>query len=154
MANPTTTGQSGADEAARRAAEQRAAEERAKQRAYIQGQIQSWNNKLSDVNSQISGLTAEQSNLDTYLGDWETQKNIYSGSEILSEVVIVNTFEGICADKSKHKFEAAIKEMDQTYIDVSQMSGHVGAQIARLNQYVSKINTKLADLKNQLMQYS
>ena len=145
MAN-TATGQSSADVAA----QQRAAEERAKRRAYIQSQIQQWNTKLSKVNSQIAGLTAEQSNLNTYLGNWDTQKSIYSGSEILSEVVIVNVFEGVCADKIKAEFSASITEMDQTYSGVSGLNGNVGVQISRLNQYVSVINTKLTSLRNEL----
>lgn len=145
MAN-TATGQSSADAAA----QQRAAEERARRRAAIQSQIQQWNTKLTTVNSQIAGLTAEQSNLSTYLGDWDTQKSIYSGSEILSEVVIVNVFEGVCADKIKADFSASITEMDETHSKVSGLNGNVGAQISRLNQYVSVINTKLTSLRNEL----
>lgn len=142
----TTIGQNSADAAA----QQRAAEERARRRAYIQSQIQYWDTKLSKVNSQIAGLTAEQSNLSTYLGDWDTQKSIYSSSEILSEVVIVNVFEGVCADKMKAEFSASITEMDQTHSGVSGLNGNVGVQISRLNQYVSVINTKLTSLRNEL----
>lgn len=145
MAN-TVTGQSSADVAAQR----RAAEERGRRRAYIQSQIQQWNTKLSKVNVQIAGLTAEQSNLNTCLGDWDTQKSIYSGSEILSAVVIVNVFEGVCADKIKADFSASITEMNQTHSKVSGLSGNVGAQISRLNQYVSVINMRLASLRNEL----
>lgn len=145
MAN-TTTGQSGADAAA----QQRAAEERARRRAAIQSQIHHWNTKLTTVNFQIAGLTAEQSNLSTYLGDWDTQKSIYSGSEILSEVVIVNVFEGVCADKIKADFSAGITEMDESHSKVSGLNGNVGAQISRLNQYVSVINAKLTSLRNEL----
>lgn len=129
---------------------QSSAEEQAKKRAYIQSQIQQWNMKLSKVNSQIAGLTAEQSNLCTYLGDWDTQRNLYSGSEILSEVVIANVFEGVCADRIKTDFSAGIIEMDETHGKVSGLNGNVGVQISRLNQYVSVINTKLTSLRNEL----
>lgn len=145
MAN-TTTGQSSADAEA----QQRAAEERARRRAAIQSQIHHWNTKLTTVNSQIAGLTAEQSNLSTYLGDWDTQKSIYCGSDILSEVVIVNVFEGVCADKIKADFSASITEMDESHSKVNGLNGNVGAQISRLNQYVSVINTKLTSLRNEL----
>lgn len=50
-------------------------------------------------------------------GDLEAQKSIYNGSEILSEVVIVNVFEGVCADSIKADFTDSITEMDQTYYD-------------------------------------
>lgn len=146
MANTMMTAQ----KAEELAAQQRAAEERARRRAAIQYQIQQWNTKLSRANSQLSGLTAEQSNLNTYLGDWDTQKSIYSGNEILSDVVIVNIFEGVCADRVKNDFSSSITEMDQTYSGVSGLNGNVSAQIARLNQYVSIINMKLTSLRNEL----
>lgn len=145
-----TTGQSGADVAAKRAAEQKAAEEKAKKRVSIQSQIQHWSTKLSEVNSQITELTTEQSNLSTYLGEWDTQKSIYDGSENLSEVVRVNVFEGVCADKIKDDFSASITEMDGTYSKVSRLNGNVGTQITRLNQYVSVIHTKLTSLRSEL----
>ncbi len=145
-----TTGQSGADVAVKRAAEQKAAEEKAKKRVSIQSQIQHWSTKLSEVNSQITELTTEQSNLSTYLGEWDTQKSIYNGSENLSEVVRVNVFEGVCADKIKDDFSASITEMDGTYSKVSGLNGNVGTQITRLNQYVSVINTKLTSLRSEL----
>lgn len=145
-----TSAQISAAAAARRAAEQRAAQERAQKRAAIQAQIQQWESKLSKVNSQLSGLTAEQSNLNTYLGDWNTQKTIYSENEILSDVVIVNVFEGVCADRIKEEFSSCITEMNQTCSGVSGLKGNVGMQITRLNQYVSVINTKLASLRSEL----
>ncbi len=141
------------EEQARRAAEERArreAEERARRKAAIQSQINQWDEKLSGVNSQLSGLVAEQSKLNTYLGDWSTQKNIYSGNDILSEVVIVNVFEGVCADKIKSDFSACIKKMDRTCGEVYGLNGNVGAQILRLRQYVSTINARLTSLRNEL----
>lgn len=128
----------------------RAAEERAKRRKAIESQIEQWDNKLTTVQSQLSGLATERSNLNTYLGDWDRQKSIYSGNEILSEVVVVNVFEGVCADRVKADFADSIKEMDQTCSRVSGMNGNVNLQIERLNQYISVINTNLASLRNEL----
>lgn len=145
--------QRAAEEQARRAAEERArreAEERARRRAAIQSQIHQWDDKLLWVNSQLSGLEAEQSELNSYLGDWSAQKNIYSGNDILSEVVIVNVFEGVCADKIKSDFSACIKKMDQTWGEVYRLKENVGVQIARLKQYSSTINTRLTSLRNEL----
>lgn len=142
-----------AEEQARRAAEERArreAEERARRRAAIQSQINQWDDKLLWVNSQLSGLEAEQSKLNTYLGDWGTQKKMYSGNDILSEVVIVNVFEGVCADKIKSDFSACIKNMDWTCGEVYGLNGNVGAQIVRLRQYASTISARLTSLRNEL----
>ncbi len=145
MADANAAGQNSADEAA-----QRAAEERARRIAALKAEINMWNGKLARVESQIASLTTEQSSLNTYLGDWETQKSIYSGSEILSEVVIVNVFEGVCADSIKADFTDSITEMDQTHNDVGGMIGNVGEQISRLEQYKADINSKLTALRNEL----
>lgn len=145
MADANAAGQNSADEAARRAAE-----ERARRIAAIQAEINMWNGKLARVESQIASLTTEQASLNTYLEDWESQKSIYSGSEILSEVVIVNVFEGVCADSIKADFTDSITEMDQTHSDVGGLNGNVGEQISRLNQYKSDINSKLTALRNEL----
>lgn len=146
MANLTVTMQNAADLAVQKAAEA----ERARRREAIQSQIDKWNAELTDANSQVSGLTAEQTKINTYLRDWDAQKNRYSGNDILSEVVIINVFEGVCADKIKEEFSAGITEMDQTCIRVSRLSENVSAQIARLNQYIYDINAKLTFLRNEL----
>ena len=137
-------------DAAKLTAQKAAEEERAMRRKAIQSQIDKWDAELTSVNSQVSGLTAEQTKLNTCLGDWDTQKSIYRGNVILSEVVIVNVFEGVCADRIKEEFSACITEMGQTCIRVIRLSGYVSAQIARLNQYISVINTKLTSLRNEL----
>ncbi len=134
------------------AAMQRAAEEAAKERrrAELRRQIQQWEGKKRTVESQIEGLTAEKLRLHSYRKMWEEKKCIYNGNEILSEVVIINLFEGVCADKFKDEFSASITEMDQTYSKVGGLNGNVGAQISRLNQYITVINAKLTSLRNEL----
>lgn len=145
MADTITAGQNNAEEEARRAAE-----ERARRIAAIQAEISQWNAKRERVESQRASLTSEQSSLNAYLGDWEIQKSIYNGSEILSEVVIVNVFEGVCADRIKADLTDSITAMDQTHSDVGGLNGNVGVQISRLDQYVSVINIKLTSLRNEL----
>lgn len=145
MAEPGMAGQESAEEAARRAAE-----ERARRIAALQAEIHQWDSKLATVSSQKESLTTEQSNLNTCLGDWDAQKRIYNGNEILSEVVILNVFEGVCADRIKADFTDSMEEMDRTCSSVGGMNGNVGVQISRLNQYISVINAKLTSLRNEL----
>lgn len=128
----------------------RAAEERARRKKAIESQIEQWNDELTTVRAQLSSLTTERSNLNTYLGDWDGQKSTYSGNEILSEVVVANVFEGVCADRVKAVLSGSIKEMDQTCSRVSGLNGNVDLQIERLNQYTSVIHTNLASLRNEL----
>lgn len=137
--------------AAKLAVQKAAEEERAvMKRKAIQSLIDKLDAELTSVNSQVSVLTAEQTKLNACLGDWDAQKNRYRGSDILSEVVIVNVFEGVCADRIKEEFSACITEMDEVCGRVSRLSGYVSAQIARLNQYISAINTKQMSLRNEL----
>lgn len=144
-------------EAERRAAEQRraeeerrAAEERARRKAAIRSQIQQCDTQLDSVNRQLSGLEAEQSRLNTYLGEWSAQKGIYSGNAILSEVVIANVFEGVCADRIKADLSSSIAQMDRTYGGVSALSRSVSMQIVRLRQQVSAISARRTSLNHEL----
>lgn len=139
-----------AAEAMRRAAEERARRERERRRAAVQRKIDDWSGKLSDVTSQISALGTEKGNLETYMEEWEAQKSKYNGNNILSEVVIVNTFEGVCADNIKDDFTEAVTAMDWTYNGVNVMRGDIDTQIARLNEYKATINSKLTSLRNEL----
>lgn len=123
---------------------------RAERRAKLKKEIDNWNKELSKVTTQISDLEKEKQNLETYLGEWEEQKRKYNGNTILSEVVIVNLFEGICADNIKDDFAEAVAAMDWTYNGVNVMKGDVGTQIAKLHQYEAVINTKLTSLQNEL----
>ena len=145
MAEPGMAGQESAEEAARRAAE-----ERARRIAALQAEIHQWDSKLATVSSQKESLTTEQSNLNTRLGDWDAQKRIYHGNETLSEVVILNVFEGVCADRIKADFTDCMEEMDRTCSGVGGLNGNVGVQISRLNQYISVINAKLTSLRDEL----
>lgn len=130
--------------------EQKEAEQKAIRRASIQSEIMHLNTRISNVNSQIAGLTAERNNLDDYLGDWMTQKTVYNRNDVISEVVITNVFEGACADKLKADIEFCVNEMDKTYTDVSGLGGHVGSQITSLNQYVETLNSRLTVLNAEL----
>lgn len=119
-------------------------------RKAIQSQIDQWNKKLSQADSQQIALTAEQSKLNIYMGEWDTQKSTYNGSDILSEVVILNVFEGVCADKIKDDLTDSVTQMDQTYSKVSGLNAHVGEQISLLGQYINVINAKLTSLRSEL----
>lgn len=127
-----------------------AAAAKAKKIAELKAQILTWETKLKKVKSQMTSLTTQNTNLNTYLGEWETQKKIYNESATLSEVVIVNVFEGVCADKIKVKFQKCITTMNGTYNSVNNLTGIVSLQIARLKQYETYINSKLTLLKTEL----
>ncbi len=125
-------------------------EQRGRRIASIRSEIYTLNTRRNKVNSQIINLTTEQTNLNTYLGSWSTQKSLYNSNNIISEVVIINTFEGICADKIKEDMEECISDMDQTYNSVGGLNGDIHTQISRLNQYISNINNKISLLNNEL----
>lgn len=132
------------------AARLRAEAERARKREAIQKKIDEWNNKFTTVQSQKTSLTAQQANLNLYMGNWDTQKTTYNGNDILTEVVILNVFEGVCADTMKEELTDSVTQMDQTYSGVSGLNGNVGLQISRLNEYITFINEKITALKNEL----
>lgn len=136
--------------AAKRAADEAAARAREMKRKYLQGQINDWNGKLSEVKKQISGLETEKKNLVTYLREWEEVKKPYNNNDVLSEVVIINLFEGVCADNIKDDFTEMVEDMDQRYNMTGGMENNINVQIRKLQEYETLINNKLASLRNEL----
>ena len=131
----------------RRAEEERAREQR---RVEINREMTQLNSTINNVNNQIYNLTVEQTHLNTYLEEWGAQKALCNQNDILSEVVIRNVFEGVCADKMKQEFHSGVAEMDLTCGNIATLNSRVSAQIAILNQYVSIIDTRLTSLRNEL----
>lgn len=127
-----------------------AAATKIKRTTELKAQILTWETELKKVKTQITSLETQKTKLNTYLGKWEIQRKKYSENETLSEVVIVNVFEGVCADKTKVKFKDCITTMNGTYKSVNNLTGVVGSQIARLKQYEAYINSKLTSLKTEL----
>lgn len=158
MASIKGNGHNILEEALRKAEEervrelQRAEEERAKERRRneINGEISQLNTKKNDVYKQIYNLTSEQTHLNMYLEEWGAQKALCNQNDILSEIVILNVFEGVCADKIKQEFHESVAEMDLTCRKIVGLYGGVSVQIERLNQYASIINTRLTSLRNEL----
>lgn len=136
--------------AAKRAAEEAAERAREMKRKYLQGQINDWNGKLSEVKKQITGLETEKKNLVTYLREWEEVKKPYNNNDVLSEVVIINLFEGVCADNIKDDFTEMVEDMDQRYNMTGGMENNINVQIRKLQEYETLINNKLASLRNEL----
>lgn len=136
--------------AMRRAAEEKAERERERRRNYLRGQIDEWNGKLSEVKEQISGLETEKKNLTTYLAEWEEAKRTYNNNDILSEVVVINLFEGVCADNIKDDFSEIVTDMDRRYDVAGGMENNISVQITKLRQYESVIQSKLTSLRNEL----
>ncbi len=130
----------------------RAAAEAARQARILvlNQQITRKNQELTIVSQQIASLSSEQGNLGNYLSDWNTQKAAYSANETVSEVVIVNVFEGRCADAIKEELTACVEEMDKTYSSVTTLQGNVGMQINKLQLRVNTINEELRNLRLEL----
>lgn len=130
----------------------RAAAEAARQARILvlNQQITRKNQELTIVSQQIASLSSEQGNLENYLSDWNTQKAAYSANETVSEVVIVNVFEGRCADAIKEELTACVEEMDKTYSSVTTLQGNVGMQINKLQLRVNTINEELRNLRLEL----
>lgn len=138
--------QSAAEAAARAAAEAA----RRQKIALLQLQITRKNQELTKVNQQIASLSSEHGKLGTTLADWCTQKADYSGNEVVSEVVILNIFEGKCADALKEELISCVEEMDKTYSGVTSLNTQVNVQIGRLRERVSIIGQELRDLQLEL----
>lgn len=118
-------------------------------RAEIRKQIGDLETKIPEANIRRSDLAYHQSMLDTYLEDWNTHRQLFSAIDI-SEVVIVNVFEGVCAEKIKSDLETCILQMDQTCEKVRGLKDNIGKQILKLDEYVLNIDGMIKKLKDNL----
>lgn len=118
--------------------------------AFYKAQISLTNGMLTTVKGWVSALIREQGNLNSYIEDWATQKVIYDSNENLSEVVITNVFEGVCADTIKTELADCITIMEQTCSDASTLSADLTLQIAKLNEYIAQLNSQLTSLNYQM----
>lgn len=125
-------------------------EEKSFRRAYYQTQINATNVILTTVKGWVSTLIREQGNLNSHVEDWAAQKAIYDANENLSEVVITNVFEGVCADTIKTELTECITIMEQTCSGASTLSADLTLQIAKLNEYIAKLNSQLTSLNYQM----
>lgn len=123
---------------------------KAQKRAKLQKEIDNWNKELSKIKPIRSRLIKEQSFLSRLLSEWEIQKNKCEGNLILSEIVLVNRFEGECADQIKKDFTARVADMNKTYFKTGWLRDYDGEQIAKLDQYITFINNKITSLTNEL----
>lgn len=122
---------------------------KAQKRAKLQKEIDNWNKELSKIKPIRSRLIKEQSFLSRLLSEWEIQKNKCEGNLILSEIVLVNRFEGECADQIKEDFTACVVDMNNTYLNTGTLRDDDGAQITKLDQYISFINNRITSLTNE-----
>lgn len=136
--------------AMRKAAEEKAARERERRRRHLQNQIDEWNGKLSKATPLREALVKEGNNLDSYMREWEVQKDKCKGNLLLSEIVLTDRFEGECADRIKEDFTASVGEMNNTYLKTGRLQDSNDLQIVRLDQYISSINEKISSLTREL----
>lgn len=140
----------GYDEAAeaRRRAEEEARKE--KKRRELRAKINGLKDDLSGVEGIKLRLEKEMYYLGRKMDEWEVHKNRCKGNLLLSEVVILNRFEGVCADKIKQDFTASVMEMNNTYLKTGRLLEDGDIQIQRLNQYISSLNDRIESLTREL----
>lgn len=135
------------EERAAREAEEEAAREARRQE--IMKEIRGLEDCRKNVEKQIADLEREQKSLNDSITNWRVMETASHDIEILSEVVIINVFEGVCADAMKEELAGCVAEMNQTCGNVEGLNGHVGTQIGRLLEYVMDINGKISSLQRE-----
>lgn len=137
-------------DAMRRAAEEAARRERERKRNALKAQIERLKGERSKAEEINLKLQEGRYSLERQLEAWAVQKNKCDGNLLLSEVVLVNRFEGVCADKVKEEFSSCVNEMNITYVKTERLRDDVDAQIQKLGQYIAYINSRISSLTREL----
>lgn len=123
--------------------------ERKRKRETLQSEIGSLDTRSKYLKERIVSLGWHRSQLDSYIEDWENERNSFSKNDI-SQVVITNVFEGVCADKIKSDLETCIAQMDQTCDKVRGLRNNIEKQITKLGEYQSNIDETLLIKRDEL----
>lgn len=115
------------------------------------------NQQITDKSKEVvrcnrikAKLSIEKGNLETYQKTWKQQYRKHCNSEIASQVVIKDVFEGTIAGKLKKSYLDKIKNMQRLNFDVTDICTDLELQISKLNTYVTKLQKEVTDIRTQL----
>lgn len=112
--------------------------------------INSKTKEVGDCKSIVTKLCAQKTKLEAQCKKWEIQYRKHENSQIASQVVVKNVFEGTVADKLKERYGGQVKNMQKTVKEVGKLCKELESQIQKLNAYISGLQSDINTAKTQL----
>lgn len=115
----------------------------AAEEAITKAKIAGKQRELEKCNALKAKLLAERRCQSSQRDAWNRQYAIYQSSEIASQVVITNVFEGVCAEALRESMEEAINGMEHTKMQIGDLLADLDCQIKKLDWYMEKLEEEI-----------
>lgn len=123
----------------------KAAEEARKAR--VRMQIAGLELKVQACNGIIQSIQSSRTAMGNHVSNWNGKRSVSRGSQIASEVRIINIYEGLTAEKFAALFPETTGIMDQNASRYYEVNSAASDQIICLQNYIDKLNNEIASLR-------
>lgn len=123
---------------------------RAARRAAIKAKIRKYQEQIKKCRSTIQKLNSRKRNLRQETSDWDYKYRHAMNSQITAEIVVINRYEGITAEKFREDFPTAQSKMIRSVQKTNEVQEDVSTQVDKINQYIDKLSEKIDALRAQL----
>ena len=106
--------------------------------------------EINKCNAIKNSLKIEKGKLETCKNKWVLQHQKHCSSQVASEVVIQNVFEGAIADKLRDTYGDQVKNMQETKKKIDTLCGKLESQIQRLVSYVAKLQGEITSAETKI----
>lgn len=118
-------------------------------RRVIQGKIDELQKLVDEANDCKDELSDIDEDIGASCEDWKTELSNFEASE-MSEIVVINKYEGTSAEAILGKLPAAINEMQNTSSEAAAIQGEIATQLEKLDKYIEPLEEQIDELKKQL----
>lgn len=122
---------------------------RAAKASLIKGQIDELDAKITEARTIKIELRNSDTALNNTLLQWTSRYRAFQASP-MSEVVVVDKFEGESAEKIRASLPSAIEEMEATQASTESVQGEIDVQITKLDEYIAMLREKIAALRSEM----
>ncbi|MCM1268435.1 MAG: hypothetical protein NC302_11065 [Bacteroidales bacterium] len=109
--------------------------------------------ELDDLVAEARSIKVELKNSDMALNNtllqWTSRYRAFQASP-MSEVVVVDKFEGESAERIRAALPSAIEEMEATQAATESVQGEIDVQITKLDEYIDMLGEKIAALRSEM----
>lgn len=124
--------------------------ERLKKRIAIQKEINEIRHKIGVAERIKSSLTQLKLQMNAELDCWNEQYAEYIKLDLAPDIKVVDSFEGQAAEQLALDFPVAVTEINDISGQISEVVTGVDDQIAKIDEYIEKLNAQIATLLSRL----
>ncbi len=115
------------------------------------------NRKIGELRDQIYKVQRIKSEIervkrliDCESESWETEYDMYKGSSLAEEIMMVNHFEGLAAEQLAAGFPDEVTQINVNAGKTADISAGIESVLSAIDTYIELLNAKIEALRNEL----